>query len=396
MATLTLTTGRASAPKPHRTSPPPAPLPVLPPRPRPSPVLPSVADLGRLIEAASFACEHFDAVRLALPNNDQLGRRRAERGAMLATDQEFALRDLVLTLPARSLGDAAVQVGIGIAVVEDCEGNELSEVRLAENYRQLRRIMASVLPVVTHAAGLTMAEVGGSYLADWCAKEFPERPGAETTADPDADLIGWCGELVTLDRECRRRMEGLGSAEAEEQVETELEPLYERMRHLETLIAAARPVTREGERALAQAAVQIRGGQPSSGDHEDLAWTLVDTLAGQPSIGPAAPSAGPDAALLQLCAEHVENMHAYNQGADEFEDDRDDPLWQAYTRTLDALKAAEPTTLQGMVALARVAKMMARNPDGSEDFSHGPAENVAFNLVNDLLRLHGGLIPETV
>jgi hypothetical protein len=43
-----------------------------------------------------------------------------------------------------------------------------------------------------------------------------------------------------------------------------------------------------------------------------------------------------------------------------------------------------------MVAKARAAKAEARNSNGTESPSNCPAENWAWDLVNDLLRLEGG------
>ena len=103
---------------------------------------------------------------------------------------------------------------------------------------------------------------------------------------------------------------------------------------------------------------------------------------------PAGAAPGPDAALIRLCAEHVANMDAYNAspGILELEDD---PLWAAYEETRNAIRDARPQTMAGMLAKARAAKAEARRSDGTEEPEGCPAADWAFDLVNDLLRLHG-------
>ena len=99
------------------------------------------------------------------------------------------------------------------------------------------------------------------------------------------------------------------------------------------------------------------------------------------------PPAGPDAALIALCAEHAANRAAFNQYGDLGRDD--DPLGLAYGRTRDAISSARAQTMAGILAKAAAAKGEARNPDGSYDPEGTPAADWAFGVVNDLLRLHG-------
>jgi hypothetical protein len=93
----------------------------------------------------------------------------------------------------------------------------------------------------------------------------------------------------------------------------------------------------------------------------------------------------PDAELIRICEGHkavVEALQHCNCL-------KDCPRWQAYERSRDAIHAAVPVTLAGMVAKARAAKIEARNSDGTENPDGCPAENWAWDLVNDLLRLEG-------
>lgn len=104
------------------------------------------------------------------------------------------------------------------------------------------------------------------------------------------------------------------------------------------------------------------------------------------------PADHPDAALIRICAEHIVNYHAYNDHGGPMEPE-DDPLWLAYDRTLEAIIAAKPQTLAGMVAKAQVAKVEATDPEGdeAEKVISGMDDWFAWDLVNDLLRLHGGV-----
>jgi hypothetical protein len=94
-----------------------------------------------------------------------------------------------------------------------------------------------------------------------------------------------------------------------------------------------------------------------------------------------------EAELIRICAEHIVNRDAYNAspGLMDFEVD---PLWHAYRRTHDAISAAKPQTLAGLVAKARATKGEATNSDGIEE-PHDAAD-WAFDLVNDLIRLDEG------
>jgi hypothetical protein len=94
-----------------------------------------------------------------------------------------------------------------------------------------------------------------------------------------------------------------------------------------------------------------------------------------------------DADLIRICEGHkavVEGLHQCNCM-------EDCAHWQAYERSRDAIHAAVPVTLAGMVAKARAAKIEALNVDGTENPDGSPAENWAWDLVNDILRLEGTL-----
>ena len=92
----------------------------------------------------------------------------------------------------------------------------------------------------------------------------------------------------------------------------------------------------------------------------------------------------PDADLIRICAEHVANRDAYNADSSGREPE-DNPLWQAYVRTFEAISDAKPRTLAGLAAKARATKEEATHPDGTEV----PEDETvwAFDLVKDLIRI---------
>ena len=100
-----------------------------------------------------------------------------------------------------------------------------------------------------------------------------------------------------------------------------------------------------------------------------------------------------DAEIIRLCKQHIVNLHAYNASTEDIEPE-DDPLWAAYKQSYNAVKAARPQTIEGMIAVALAAKAEAVQRDGTESLEHGPAAEWAWGLVNDLVRLKGEPDPD--
>lgn len=94
-------------------------------------------------------------------------------------DQDLALRNLVATMPALTLADAAAQLYVAAGVVEYMEDFNLPPASVAKAVTKLRRMLRSILPVVTEAAGLELAAFG-EHAAKRCADEFPELAGGGT------------------------------------------------------------------------------------------------------------------------------------------------------------------------------------------------------------------------
>lgn len=95
----------------------------------------------------------------------------------------------------------------------------------------------------------------------------------------------------------------------------------------------------------------------------------------------------PDAELIALCAWHPALLDAASTSPFIFDHC---PAWEAYLASRNAIHDALPVTLAGMRAKALVAKIEARNLDGSEEPANTAAAHMAWELVNDLLRLTGG------
>lgn len=116
-----------------------------------------------------------------------------------------------------------------------------------------------------------------------------------------------------------------------------------------------------------------------------------------PGVASAAPLASaiptpsqlpnPDAELIALCAQHPALFDAASTSPLIFDKC---PAWEAYVVSRDAIHDARPVTLAGMRAKALIAKIEARNLDGSEEPANTAAAHMAWELVNDLLRLTGG------
>ena len=100
----------------------------------------------------------------------------------------------------------------------------------------------------------------------------------------------------------------------------------------------------------------------------------------------AADDLNPDAKLIRCCADHSKYMAAVKDAPDEAEDG---PVWRAYEENRDAISAAMPQTLAGMVAKARAAKLEATFWDTSENIDGTMGQPWAWDLVNSLLRLAG-------
>src|SRR3712207_3460751 len=86
------------------------------------------------------------------------------------------------------------------------------------------------------------------------------------------------------------------------------------------------------------------------------------------SVAGSPAAASPDAEMIRLCEAHpavLVVLADYGSGQD------DCPIWQAYVCSRDAIHAAKPVTLAGIVAKARAAKAEAFNPETGTENPNG-------------------------
>ena len=138
--------------------------------------LPAVIDLGRHIAALSFEWQRQEQAALDARGNGPA--HLAAHNAMDAlNEQSRVLRELVTTIPARSVADAAVQLAEAFAVAENLQINVHTADEVECLAEALTRLILSALPVVAAAAGLDPPamdwgqEVGSLYAARFAGLE---------------------------------------------------------------------------------------------------------------------------------------------------------------------------------------------------------------------------------
>jgi hypothetical protein len=109
--------------------------------------------------------------------------------------------------------------------------------------------------------------------------------------------------------------------------------------------------------------------------------------------GLAAADGHPDAELLRACAEHMVNLRAVLASPGCTDAPGGHPAWEAYQRTHDAINAAEPATMAGVLAKARVAMSEGVSDNLFEgEHAHGfgfTAHAWAWEVLQDLVRIQG-------
>ena len=119
--------------------------------------LPQIIDLGFALAAAEIEGRRLRASG---------ARRRSSDSAAIGvtTGRAEALRALITTLPADTVADAAVQIGVACNLATTLARSDWTapaeRERISEMHEALYRITVSVLPVLAAAAGLDLAEMG--------------------------------------------------------------------------------------------------------------------------------------------------------------------------------------------------------------------------------------------
>jgi hypothetical protein len=115
--------------------------------------LPSVADLGRHLAAVDLVYTRHEEETHKDPG-DQIRQREA---LDLLYDRGEALRDLIATMPARTIQDAAVLVGIAWSLAANLDACEFTKDKTVQIAKKLERIAMTVLPVIAGAAAMDVA-----------------------------------------------------------------------------------------------------------------------------------------------------------------------------------------------------------------------------------------------
>ncbi len=118
--------------------------------------LPPIIDLGRALARNDIEYDRLDAL---------VGRRAADedRAMSLLLARRESLWQLIGSMPAKTLADAAVQISVACHFAGSLECSDWSSPdthqRLEELACGIERICLSVLPMVAEAAGLDLAEM---------------------------------------------------------------------------------------------------------------------------------------------------------------------------------------------------------------------------------------------
>jgi hypothetical protein len=128
----------------------------------------SLLDIGRRIHSIDAEYHAIEDIQMGKP----AGSREycvAHEGLVALVDEQTALQDLALAMQARTLSDAAVQLGVLFdLLVEICVPDLLSQVQsndLARDLARLKRALAGIRLVVAKAAGLEPALVAEAVAA---------------------------------------------------------------------------------------------------------------------------------------------------------------------------------------------------------------------------------------
>lgn len=106
------------------------------------------------------------------------------------------------------------------------------------------------------------------------------------------------------------------------------------------------------------------------------------------AVRAAGTEAHPDAAFMRLCDEYLRAVDRHNADGGHIEANVD-PLWREVQAIGDALDGMAPSTVEGILAEARVAAHLAKLPDGREDFSPSYTGDWPQRVIEHLLQVLG-------
>ncbi len=103
---------------------------------------------------------------------DHQREAQANRDGLLATDRLHLLGELLATLPAMTMADVGVLVCHGLEVADDITNNHLEPGELDERVVSLRRILASILPIVRQASERPLEAAVEPWVLEAPVREF--------------------------------------------------------------------------------------------------------------------------------------------------------------------------------------------------------------------------------
>ena len=139
--------------------------------------LPPVIELGR-----SLAVLEADYLLLDETTAARSPTQPEEQRMNLLYRQQDTLRELISTIPAATMADAAAQIGVACVLTSQLEASDWRQPEHQDRRRRLmeavHRITLSALPVVAKAAGLDMNTMGWSDVQRLRATWFGLEDGA--------------------------------------------------------------------------------------------------------------------------------------------------------------------------------------------------------------------------
>lgn len=122
----------------------------------------SFLDIGQRINCIGIEFAALEEAQMAMPEGSEQ-YCRAHAKLVILLDEQTALQELALAMPARTLIDAAVQLGIlfgALADIGDADlGSQLQSGDLAQDLAKFERALAGITLVVADAAGVRLDEV---------------------------------------------------------------------------------------------------------------------------------------------------------------------------------------------------------------------------------------------
>ncbi len=121
--------------------------------------LPSITDLGRALAVLSQEHHRLDKQNLADST------RKSAEAMSVVEEQQWALRDLICTMPARALSDCAVQLGVALHKAPRKSSERRSTTDLANQRAAAQNSQRKGRPA------LRQMERGGTCI-EWCPQCF--------------------------------------------------------------------------------------------------------------------------------------------------------------------------------------------------------------------------------